>query len=75
MPTIDMTATGANIHKMIKDRKMTISYIQDIFGFNTPQSIYKWFRGDALPTIDNMVILAKILDTTIDTIIVVNAVD
>ena len=75
MPTIDMTATGENIHKMIKDKKMTISYIQNIFGFNTPQAIYKWFRGDTIPTIDNLVILAKILDTTVDGIIVVNAAD
>ena len=75
MPTINMTATGKNIHNMIKAKKMTIAYVQDVFGFNTPQAIYKWFRGDALPTIDNLVILANILETTVDGIIVVNAAD
>lgn len=72
MPTINMTATGKNIHNMIKEKKMTIAYVQDVFGFNTPQAIYKWFRGDALPTIDNLVILANILETTVDGILVVN---
>lgn len=75
MPTVNMTATGANIHKMVKDRKITIAYIQNIFGFNTPQAIYKWFRGDTLPTIDNMVVLAKILETTIDAIVVTDTAD
>ena len=70
MPTIDMVATGANIKAMVKKNKMKITDVQDIFGFNTPQAIFKWFRGDAMPTIDNMVILAAVFNTTIDNIIV-----
>ena len=70
MPTIDMVATGANIKNMVKTKKMTIAEVQNVFGFQTPQAIYKWFRGDAMPTIDNMIILATIFDTTIDNIIV-----
>lgn len=70
MPTIDMDATGKNIKKIMKENKMTVAKVQDVFGFNTPQAIYKWMRGDAMPTIDNMVILATMFNTTIDTIIV-----
>ena len=44
--------------------------IQAVFGFGTPQTVFKWFRGVTIPTIDNMVILAKVFDTTIDAIIV-----
>lgn len=44
--------------------------IQQILGFNTSQAIYKWFRGEAMPTIDNMVALAATLNTTIDNLIV-----
>ena len=65
-----MVATGANIKAMVKKNKMKITDVQDIFGFNTPQAIFKWFRGDAMPTIDNMVILAAVFNTTIDNIIV-----
>ena len=45
--------------------------VQAKFGFNTPQAIFKWMRGDAVPTIDNLVILADILDMPIDKIIIV----
>lgn len=73
MPTIDMYATGQNIKSMVKKQKITVNKMQETFGFNTPQAIYKWFRGDAMPTIDNLVILASILDTTIDNIIITTA--
>lgn len=63
MPIIDMKATGTNIKAMIKQ-----------CGFNTPQAIFKWMRGDAVPTIDNMIILADMFGVPIDKIIIVTRV-
>lgn len=70
MAVIDPAATGANIKAIAKARGMKIADIQDAFGFNTPQAIFKWFRGDAMPTIDNMVIMADVFGVKIDDIIV-----
>ena len=70
MAVIDPAATGANIKAIAKARGMKIADIQDAFGFNTPQAIFKWFRGDAMPTIDNMVIMADMFGVKIDDIIV-----
>ena len=39
-------------------------------GFNNPQAIYKWERGETLPTIDNLVILATNLNVRVDDILV-----
>ena len=71
-PTIDLAATGATIKALIKSKGLKVTDVQTVFGFNTPQAIFKWLRGDALPSIDNLVILAHILDVTIDTIIITN---
>ena len=71
-PTIDLAATGVNIKALIKSKGLKVTDVQTVFGFNTPQAIFKWIRGDALPSIDNLVILAHILDVTIDTIIITN---
>ena len=71
-PTIDLAATGANIKALLKSKGLKVTDLQTVFGFNTPQAIFKWLRGDALPSIDNLVILAHILDVTIDTIIITN---
>ena len=70
MPTINMIETGKNIKTIIKLNNIKIVQIQQILGFNTPQAIYMWFRGEAMPTIDNMVVLAATLNTTLDNLIV-----
>ena len=53
MPIIDVKATGNNIKDIIKSKGFKISDVQARCGFNTPQAIFKWMRGDAVPTIDN----------------------
>ncbi|HAG12792.1 MAG TPA: XRE family transcriptional regulator [Ruminococcus sp.] len=70
MPKINMAATGANIKALIRTKGFRIADVQTIFGFHTPQAIFKWMRGDAMPSIDNMVILAHMLGVTIDEIII-----
>ena len=50
----------------------TVADMQTAFGFATPQAIYKWIHGTAMPTIDNLVILAAMLDVTLDEIVVVD---
>ncbi len=70
MITIDMKATGLNIKSIMKSKGMKVSEVQNTMGFNNPQSIFKWMRGDSMPTIDNMVILADLLGVTIDQIVV-----
>ncbi len=71
-PVIDMTATGRNIVRLRKQAGLTVRDLQDIFGFSNPQAIYKWQRGQAMPTIDNMVVLAAVLGVGLDDIVIVS---
>ena len=70
IPVIDVTATGRNISQLRRKAGMTVKDLQTIFGFATPQAIYKWQRGEALPTLDNIVVLAAVFGVTVDDIIV-----
>ena len=70
IPVIDMTATGINITRMRINAGLTVKDLQDIFGFSTPQAIYKWQRGAALPTVDNLVVLAAVFGVKIDDILI-----
>ena len=70
LPVIDMTATGINIVRMRRKAGLTVKDLQSIFGFSTPQAIYKWQRGTAMPTVDNLVVLAAVFGVTIDEILV-----
>ena len=70
LPSIDLTGTGIRITQLRLQAGLTVRDLQDIFGFNTPQAIYRWQRGVTLPTLDNLVVLAAVFGTTLDSIIV-----
>ena len=69
-PVIDVTATGRNIVRLRKMAGLTVKDLQNIFGFSTPQAIYKWQRGSAMPTVDNLVVLSAVFGVPIDDILV-----
>ena len=71
-PYINTVATGENINRIRIEAGFSVKDIQEVFGFTTPQAVYKWIHGTALPTIDNLVILAAVLGVTMDEIIVVD---
>lgn len=70
IPTIDMVRTGANIASLRKTSGLSVRDLQKAFGFNSPQAIYAWQNGSALPTVDNLVILAALLHVRIDDILI-----
>ena len=72
IPVINMVATGQNITRLRKQAGLSVANLQQIFGFTTPQAIYKWQRGTALPTVDNLVILAAVFNTNINNILVIS---
>lgn len=70
MPVIDMRGTGLKITQLRKASGKSVKNLQDIFGFGTPQAIYKWQQGAAMPTIDNLIVLSVIFGVSLDEIIV-----
>ena len=70
IPTIDMVRTGNNIARLRVEAGLSVRDLQRILGFATPQAIYKWQQGRALPTLDNLVVLAAVLGVKIDDILV-----
>ncbi|MDO5138168.1 MAG: helix-turn-helix transcriptional regulator [Oscillospiraceae bacterium] len=72
LPAVNMAATGKRIELLRKSAGISVRQLQEIFGFGTPQAVYKWQRGDALPTVDNLVILAAVLGVKIDEILVLS---
>lgn len=72
IPVIDMIKTGQNITNLRIKSGLSVKDLQDIFGFGTPQAIYKWQHGTSLPTIDNMVVLAAVFGVKVDDILMVS---
>ena len=74
IPVINMAKTGQNIVTLRKKKGMSVKQLQDIFGFGTPQAIYKWQNGIAMPSIDNLVILAAVFQVRLEDIVAVDVV-
>lgn len=69
-PVIDPTATGRNIVRLRKARGLTVKDLQVYFGFEEPRAIYKWQRGETLPSVDNLYALSRILQVPMDSILI-----
>ena len=69
-PVIDLEATGRNIVRIRRERGLTVRDLQRYFGFEEPRAIYKWQRGENLPSIDNLYALSRILQVPMDSILV-----
>ena len=72
LPIINMEETGSNIVRLRENAGMSVRELQDIYGFATPQAIYKWQRGVSMPTIDNLVVLSITFQVPIERILVVD---
>ena len=69
-PVIDVAATGANIVRLRKEHGYSVADLQEFFGFDAPQAIYKWQQGKSLPSTDNLFALSQFLEVTIEEILV-----
>lgn len=69
-PAIDMVATGAQIQALRIKSGYSVKDLQEAFGFNDPQAIYRWQWGQSLPRVDNLVALRVLFGVTIDSILV-----
>ena len=74
-PVLDLAATGAKIKTVMKDKGLTVRELQIIMDFPYVQTIYNWFAGKNMPTIDNLVVLAKILAVPMDDLVVTSLVE
>lgn len=67
---IDMVLTGERIRCLCEQNGITVKEIQNYLELSYPQSIYRWFRGTALPTVDNLYALSELLGVEINELIV-----
>lgn len=71
LPIIDIKETGKNIERLRKLNGLKVSDLEEAFDYMvTYQAIYKWQRGESLPSIDNLVALASMFKCNVDQILV-----
>ncbi|MBQ2991873.1 MAG: helix-turn-helix transcriptional regulator [Clostridia bacterium] len=69
-PVVDMTGTGRSIERCRKAAGLSVRDVQAYFGFEYPQAIYKWQHGECLPSADNLLALARLLQVNMEDLLV-----
>lgn len=69
-PVIDTKKTGQRIKEECRKREITVKEIQRCLGLSAFQSIYDWFGGRTLPSLDNLLALSRLLGLPMEQLIV-----
>ena len=63
---------GNTIRTLLMEEGYTVRDVQEVRGFENPQAVYKWLSGRSLPSLDNLLILSKLLHISMEEILVVD---
>lgn len=70
--SVKQKETGENIRILLKTNGYTVKDVQEVMGFENPQAVYKWLSGKSLPSLENLLILSKLLNISIENILVLD---
>lgn len=68
-PMIDMAGTGRRIRSKMEQAGFSVKDVKDALGLSH-QSIYCWFEGKAVPSIDSLFALSTFLGVPMEELIV-----
>lgn len=74
LPVIDKAATGENIKRLLRLKNMSVIQLQESLGMPSGILIYKWCRGDHLPSTEYLLMMSKLFGCLIEDILVVQEV-
>ena len=70
MVKISKEETGKRIRRLLAESGITVRDVQEELELDSPQSVYKWLKGKALPSLDNLLVLGCMLDLPVEQLLV-----
>ena len=58
--SIDMVKTGMRLRTLAQSKGYSVRDIQQYLGLSCPQSVYRWYKGAILPSVDNLLRLSEL---------------
>lgn len=68
--SIDLSLTGRLLRLRIRRAGFSVRQLQDALGLDCPQSIYRWFSGQSLPSVENLYLIHRLLGCRIEDLLV-----
>ena len=70
MYRISKIETGKRIRRLLRECGVTVRDVQEEMELESPQAIYKWLNGRALPSLENLLILGRLLNVSMEDMLV-----
>lgn len=67
---IDQQKTGRKLNIMLKLAGYDVKFIQEYLNLSCPQPIYRWFKGQNLPSVEKIYALSSLLGVHMEELIV-----
>lgn len=70
---IDLEKTGKHLESLIRQRGYSVKDIQNFLHLSCPQPVYRWIRGQILPSVDHLYVLAEVLQVHMEELLVTSS--
>ena len=67
---LDIIMSGEKIHSIIIERGYKVRELQELLNLSCPQPIYRWMKGQALPSVDHLYMMHRIFDVHMEDLLV-----
>ena len=68
-PIIDVKMTGRKIKTLCEKKGLSVKEVQKNLSLACFQTVYSWYGGKSIPSTDNLVVLSRLLDISLDSIL------
>lgn len=67
---IDLAATGRHLEELMDKSGISVKRVQDMLHLSCPQPVYRWMRGQMLPTVEHLYVLARLFSVHMEELLV-----
>lgn len=67
---IDMKKTGLRLKRLVSEAGYTVKDLQNYLQLSCPQPIYRWYKGQILPSVDHLLMLSELLNVHMEDLLV-----
>ena len=69
-PVIDVGRSGKLLKEVCRKRDVSPKDLQKYLHLGSIQAVYHWFRGERMPSIDNLYAISRFLEVPLDDLLV-----
>lgn len=72
---IDIILTGKRIENVIRGNGYSVRELQELLKLSCPQPVYRWVKGKALPSVDNLYMMHRLFGLHMEDILVARSME